>query len=195
MRTCRSPFPMTAQKNMEKQDKPDHLEVGKLRRFRADQEIITVGIADYKVSSSPDHVLATYALGSCVGLSLYDRRVGIGGLIHCMLPLGRKEPEKSRRCPARFVDTGVMLLLKKLLRRGCRKSDMVAKVAGGATVFKGENLFCIGKRNYTVVRKILWKNDILIEASDVLGRATRTMFLYVATGQTSVRAGGEEYLL
>ena len=186
---------MTGRKNLQQPHAVEQLEAEDLRRFRADRETVTVGIADFAVSDSPDQVLATYALGSCIGLSLYDPQAGIGGLIHCMLPLGRKEPEKSRKHPARFVDTGVVLLLKKLLSAGCSKSNLIAKVAGGAAVFRGENLFCIGKRNYTVVRKILWKNDILIDGSDTLGRATRTMFLYVATGQTSVRTGGEEYLL
>ena len=173
----------------------EELAVEDLRAFRAEREIVTVGIADFAVSSSPNQVLATYALGSCIGLTLYDPGTGIGGLIHCMLPLGRKEPEKSRKFPARFVDTGVMLLLKKLFNRGCRKRNLIARVAGGAAVFKGENLFCIGERNFTIARKILWKNDILIDGSDTLGHATRTMFLYIATGQTSVRSGGEEYLL
>ena len=46
---------------------------------------IKVGISDLNVARSPDIVM-TYALGSCVGICLYDRGKKIAGLSHIMLP-------------------------------------------------------------------------------------------------------------
>lgn len=46
---------------------------------------IIVGISDQKLCKSPD-VLVTYALGSCVGICMIDKVLGIAGLAHIMLP-------------------------------------------------------------------------------------------------------------
>jgi len=56
-------------------------------------------------------------------------------------------------------------------------------------------VFKIGERNYTVLRKILWKNDILIAAQDIGGTVSRTMYLYMATGETRIKSGGQEVIL
>ena len=55
-----------------------------------------VGVADMKVSRACADVLVTYSLGSCVGVTMYDPRIRVGGLIHCMLPFSTIDPEKAR---------------------------------------------------------------------------------------------------
>ena len=57
--------------------------------------MLTVDISDMKVSTNPEEILVTYSLGSCVGVVLYDPVVRVGGMIHCMLPLSRIDPEKA----------------------------------------------------------------------------------------------------
>jgi len=144
------------------------------------------------VSNCPDDVLVTYSLGSCVGLSLYDEVVGVGGLIHCMLPLSRIDPDKAQATPAMFVDTGVPALLEALFKHGVQRKTLLAKVAGAGRLLDEKKLFKIGERNYTVLRKVLWKNDILIAAEDVGGTAPRTMFLHMTTGKTVIKSRGRE---
>ncbi len=155
----------------------------------------TVGISDMAVSADPTEVLVTYSLGSCVGLSLYDPVARVGGLIHCMLPLSRVDPDKARVQPCMFVDTGVPALLLAVYKLGGGSRNIIAKVAGAATLLDEKQLFRIGRRNHTVLRKLLWKNDILIDAEDVGGSKARTVFLHMDTGQTIVRSGGQETVL
>lgn len=152
----------------------------------------TVGIAEMHVSRDPDEVLATYALGSCVGLSLYDSQARVGGLIHCMLPLSRIDPAKAERNPLMYVDTGVPALLQALFDLGAQRKTLAAKVAGGSKIMDANGVFNIGERNYTVLRKVLWKNDILISGEEVGGSVPRTMYLYMASGKTILKAAGEE---
>lgn len=147
-----------------------------------------VGISEMAVSDNPEDILATYSLGSCVGLALYDPGVRLGGLIHCMLPLSRIDPNKAAKLPAMFVDTGVPRLIQAMLNRGARKARLIAKAAGAAHLFDDDNLFNIGARNYTMLRKILWKNDILIVDEDVAGTNWRTLYLHIDTGRTMVRS-------
>lgn len=156
---------------------------------------VTVGIAEMKVAADSDDVLVTYSLGSCVGLCMSDPEAGVAGMVHCMLPLSRIDPAKAAANPFMFTDTGVQGLIQELLTRGAQKRRLVAKVAGGASPL-GESLtFKIGQRNYAVLRKVLWKNNILIAAEDVGGAAPRTMYHYVGSGKTTIRSAGREWEL
>ncbi|MCX8065355.1 MAG: chemotaxis protein CheD [Candidatus Hydrogenedentes bacterium] len=155
----------------------------------------TVNISDMKVSKNPEDVLITYSLGSCVGVTLYDPLQKIGGMIHCMLPLSKIDPVKAKEIPFMFVDTGLPLLLQTLLDMGADKKRIVAKVAGGAMLLNDDGIFRIGERNYIVVRKLLWKNNILISAEDVGGTVARTMILYINDGKTIIKSAGREYEL
>jgi len=148
-----------------------------------------------QVSSRADDVLVTYSLGSCVGLSLYDPKAGVGGLIHCMLPLSKIDPAKAKASPCMFVDTGIPLLLTKVYELGATRKGLIAKVAGGAKLLDQKSLFRIGERNYTVLRKILWKNNILIESESVGGTVARTVYLYMSNGVTTIKSRGKEVAL
>jgi len=154
--------------------------------------IKTVDISDMKISDNENDILVTYSLGSCVGVTLYDPKENIGGLIHCMLPLSKVDRDKARKNPFMFVDTGLMKMLQDMYERGAKKKNLVAKLAGGAKLLDKNNIFNVGERNIVVVRKILWKNDILIKGMDVGGSKSRTVRLYMESGRTTVRNKGEE---
>lgn len=155
--------------------------------------LITVNISDMKVSSNPEDVLVTYSLGSCVGVTLYDPLQKIGGLIHCMLPLSKVDPERAKEVPYMFVDTGLPLMLQTLINMGANKNRIVAKVAGGAVLLDDNGMFRIGERNHIVVRKLLWKNNILISSEDVGGTLARTLYLQINDGKTIIKSAGKEY--
>jgi chemotaxis protein CheD len=152
----------------------------------------TVGISEMIVSQQPNEILVTYSLGSCVGVAVYDPEIRAGGLIHCMLPLSRLDPERAVRIPQMFTDTGIPALLKAMLDLGATRKRLIVKVAGGAAPLSDHGVFKIGERNYTVLRKVLWKNDILIAGESVGGTIARTLTLYMDSGRITVRSGGVE---
>ena len=154
-----------------------------------------VGISEMKVSDNPEDVIITYSLGSCIGLALYDPRIRVGGLIHCMLPLSKIDPARAVDRPCMFTDTGVPRLIMTLLGMGADKRSLVATVAGAAHLLDNQNQFNIGERNHVVLRKLLWKNSILISAEDIGGTMARTMTLNLESGLTTLRSGGKEYEL
>jgi len=153
---------------------------------------ITVDISDMKITSNPDDVMVTYSLGSCVGLTLYDPVAGVGGMIHCMLPLSKIDREKAKMKPYMFVDTGVAAMLGELYKLGAQRQNIIAKVAGAGSPLGKEETFRIGQRNYTILRKFLWKNNILIAKEDVGGSKARTLSLYMKDGRTTVKSEGKE---
>ncbi len=151
-----------------------------------------IGIGEMRIVADPGDILVTYSLGSCVGLSLHDPVAGVGGLIHCMLPLSKIDPDKAKKNPERFTDTGVVCLLQACLEHGAERKRLVAKVAGAAKLLDPKGTFKIGERNYTVLRKVLWKNNILIASEDVGGTVARTMYLYMDSGRTTIKSQGQE---
>ncbi|SYZ74386.1 putative chemoreceptor glutamine deamidase CheD 1 [Candidatus Zixiibacteriota bacterium] len=154
--------------------------------------LIVVGISDIQVSSNPGDVLITYSLGSCIGLTAYDPIAKVGGMIHYMLPLSKISPEKAEAKPGMFADTGVPLLLKGIIARGAAKSRLIVKAAGGSQLMDQNKVFNIGERNFLILRKILWKNNILINSSDVGGMLSRTMRFELDTGLVTIKSSHGE---
>ncbi len=147
------------------------------------KHVVLVG--DMKVGRAED-TLVTHALGSCLGLMIFDPSVRVGGLLHAMLPLSRINLEKARKNPYMFVDTGVPMLFKALYKMGGEKRRMVVKAAGCGRPLGNNEMFKIGERNYMVLKKLLWKNNVLLEAEDIGGSASRTVHFDIATGRVTI---------
>ncbi|PLX16681.1 MAG: chemotaxis protein CheD [Candidatus Muiribacterium halophilum] len=155
--------------------------------------MVSVGISDHKVSVNHDDILITYSLGSCLGVTVYDSQNNIGGLIHCLLPLAKVDPEKARNKPEMFVETGLPLLLKKMFELGARKNNLIIKAAGCGAPLQSAKSMKVGERNFVVFRKILWKNGLLLKGRDIGGTKPRTMLLDMKTGETLIKSQGSEY--
>ncbi len=151
-----------------------------------------VSISDFKVSDQDGDSLITYSLGSCIGMAVFDPVRKIGGMIHYMLPASKISPDKAEKNPAMFADTGVPMLLNQLLHMGAQKGRLLIKVAGGAQLMDDNKVFNIGERNFLMLRKILWANNLLIKGQDVGGAKARTLKLEIATGRVTVRSAGTE---
>ncbi len=148
--------------------------------------VITVGISDLAVAGAPD-VLATYALGSCVGICIYDKFKLIGGMAHIMLP-NSKEVSKQHDNMKKFADSGIYILLSEMERKGANMSKLTAKIAGGAQMFAGVNTFNIGERNVISVKSILTKYNIPIIAEQTGDKIGRTIFFDVSSGMLEVKS-------
>lgn len=151
---------------------------------------ITVGIADMKMARQ-EGVLITYALGSCIGIALYDPMIKLGALVHIMLPeIGRM----SNANLYKYADTGLNETLRKMTAFGASRNRIKAKIAGGAKMFemKGNSDFGnIGQRNAAMVKKILMEERMRISAEDTGGTYARTMLLDVSNGDVVLRTVGK----
>jgi chemotaxis protein CheD len=152
---------------------------------------VVVGISDCKVSQDAESVLVTYALGSCIAVTIYDPVAKVAGMLHYMLPESNIDAAKAQQNPFMFADTGIPMLLQQVKAGGAQPRRTVVRLTGGAQVLDGEGVFQIGKRNYLAARKILWKAGILIAAEVVGGEVSRTVRLEVGTGRMWLREGGE----
>jgi chemotaxis protein CheD len=153
-------------------------------------------MGDMQSTSEADAQIITYALGSCLGIAVYDPFAGVGGLLHVMLPAATLNPQ-GRGNPCKYVDTGVPRLFRSCYALGARKERLIVKVAGGASREEDveQDYFQIGRRNFRALKQLLWKNNVLLSAADVGGTASRTMVLDLNTGQVLLKSNGAETLL
>jgi chemotaxis protein CheD len=149
---------------------------------------IIVGISDLKVSDKPQDSLITYALGSCICVAIYDPEVKVGGLLHFMLPDSNLDAVKAKDTPGMFADTGIPLLFKSCYRYGAEKKRMIVKVAGGASILDDTNYFRIGQKNITAMRKIFWRNNVMIDGEDTGKQCNRTVRLDLCNGRCVIKS-------
>lgn len=167
-------------------------------------EIVNVGVAEYFVTHNP-HTLASYGLGSCVGVALYDDKHNIGGLAHIMLPDSKSMAKKGN--PGKFADTSIKAMVEEMERLGSRRRDIKAKIAGGACMFTipgatnprnvpGPCLgMQIGERNIEAAKAALKELKIDIVAEDTGGNYGRTMRFNILDGKviiSSIKHGARE---
>lgn len=150
---------------------------------------ITIGIADMKMAQNSG-MLITYALGSCIGICLYDQKIKLGALVHIMLPLNM---EAGRKNTMKYADTGIRETLKMMEAKGASRSRITAKIAGGAKMFeiKGGSMSNIGQRNIDSVHNILKREGVKLLQEDVGGSVARTLLFDVNTGLGCVRCYGK----
>ena len=152
-------------------------------------KLLVVGISDYKLSKQPE-VIVTYALGSCVGICLYDSRLKIGGLSHIMLPESSMF-NKNDLNRMKFADTALVDLVQDLKKLGADARRLTAKIAGGAQMFEvqqGSLIGTIGDRNVQSVKAVLNGLRIPIIAEDTGSNYGRTVYFDLETGIMKVQS-------
>ncbi len=144
-----------------------------------------VGMADMKVSNAGGDVMVTYALGSCIGLTVYDPFAKVGAMLHAMMPDSKIDPRLSEENPFVFVDTGLPLLIGECLKYGAKKECLQLKAAG-CSALKTGHFFKIGYKNFNCLNDLLSSYNLSLHAYDVGGAASRTMKLAISDGEVLV---------
>lgn len=150
-----------------------------------------IGIADMKQSRATG-TLITYALGSCVGICIYDPGIKLGSMIHIMLP---QAPENKMDNIFKYADTGILETIRKMEAFGAVRARMIAKIAGGAKMFDipdSSILGNIGDRNGLAVKRILQEQRIKLTHADLGANYARTMSFDVETGMAKIKVFGRD---
>lgn len=157
-----------------------------LKKDEVQYSDLIVGVADIKLANDPRVVISTYALGSCLGITLYDAQKKVGGMLHAMLPDSKLHEGQAIKI-AMFLDTGLSELVNGLKQLGCAPRLLECKVFGGAQVMGSDKFFKIGERNVKAFREICQKLTLNPTVFEVGGQINRTIKLYIDSGKVSVR--------
>lgn len=147
---------------------------------------LIVGISDWKIGRGDD-ALVTYALGSCVGICIYDQKTGLAGLSHVLLP-DSSSIIGGRETRMKFADTAIPDMVAEMKRLGVA-GRLTAKIAGGAVMFAAaSSQFNIGARNVAAVKKALSELRIPIVAEDTGLNYGRTMTFFAQDGSVEINS-------
>jgi chemotaxis protein CheD len=152
----------------------------------------SVGLGELCVSHDPEDVLIAFGLGSCLGIGMFDPVAKVGGLIHVVLPEHKAGTDPSQ---AKFVDSGIPLLLDKVLAEGAVQSRLIIKMAGGANMLVSPGLsgtFDIGTRNINMAHQVLKKLNLKLQKEEVGGQVGRTVRMYITDGRMTIRMMGSQ---
>lgn len=156
---------------------------------------IMVRMAEYRIAWKGQK-LTTQALGSCVGVILYNPYLRIGGLAHCMLP----EPRGKVEAVGKYVSTAIPHMVRDLRSVGCAVNSLKAAIIGGARILRFSNpeydsvIFNIGLRNARTAKRVLSELEIPIEVEDVGGTKGRSLLFNPETGEIFVSYTGRAWL-
>jgi chemotaxis protein CheD len=117
-------------------------------------------------------------------------RLQAAGLLHIALPDSSINLKLALEKPGYFVDTGIPILIKKMLDYGCQYTDLIVKIAGGANIMDPQETFRIGSRNILAVKKHLWRYKLGPVAEDVGDSISRTMTVVVDNGRVIITSPG-----
>ncbi len=153
---------------------------------------ILVGIGEFRVAKGA--VLKTVGLGSCIGIALYDPKLRLGSLAHVMLPQSNNGTKRS----AKYADHAVEMMMEAMERLGSDRKRVVAKMAGGAQIFKHMtmDMLRIGDRNVDAIKTILKDYGIRVVSEDIGGNEGRTVYFFTGDGRMLVKysKGGELWI-
>jgi chemotaxis protein CheD len=154
-----------------------------------------VKVADWAAERG-EAVLVTLGLGSCVAIMLHDPQAGAGGMAHILLPSHSLARDVSN--PAKFPETAVPLLIERLTALGAEQRRLVAKLAGGASMFAQlmtPGSVQMGERNVVAARDALRRAGIPLVREAVGGGAGRSVRFTVADGRVEIRSVGADAIV
>jgi chemotaxis protein CheD len=151
---------------------------------------VIVKVADWAAERG-DRVLVTLGLGSCVAIMLHDPERGAGAMAHVLLP--SRSLARDVTNPAKFPDSAVPLLVDRLKGLGAEPRRLVAKLAGGASMFSQlmtPGTIQMGERNIVAARNALRAASIPIVREAVGGERGRSVRFYIKDGRVEIRSVG-----
>jgi chemotaxis protein CheD len=152
----------------------------------SEEIVVSAGVGELVFSSKPGEVLVAFGLGSCVGITAYDPVRKVGALLHAMLPESRNGDQNTTK----YVNTGVVEMLAQLRALGAAKERVIWRFAGGAQMLIAPGLsdrFNVGQRNVEMTERVMKEHALRVSRSDTGGIVGRTIRLYLATGELTVR--------
>ena len=153
---------------------------------------VIVSVADWAAERG-DGVLVTLGLGSCVAIMLHDAEARAGAMAHVLLPSISLARDITNR--AKFPETAVPLLIERLKGLGADPRRLVAKLAGGASMF-GQlvtpGTIQMGERNLLAARTALRAAAIPIVREAVGGERGRSVRFHVKDGRVEIRSVGAD---
>lgn len=142
---------------------------------------------EYYVTASNECIVTV--LGSCVSACVRDKRFGIGGMNHFMLPETYGESPKwgnsTVGVATRYGDYAMEHLLNDIVSHGGNKNNFEVKLFGGGLI--NEGMSDVGSKNILFVRQFLRDEGISVAAENLGGIHPRKIYYFPKTGKVMMK--------
>jgi len=150
---------------------------------------IIVGIGEHAISNNKDDVIKTFALSSCVAITVYCPEKYVAGMAHIVLPASRRQTDTPDTKPYYYADTAVPKLINTICSQyGCNKNALKIQLFGGANSTMPNDIFQIGPKNLSSVKEILTNMGFAHDAAQTGGSFSRTIEMSVLDGSIKLTA-------
>lgn len=147
---------------------------------------LVVGMGEYLMSDREGDVLRTFALASCVAVTVYSPVRRASGMLHVVLPFPLDNKGHTDR-PGYFATTGIPLLINAMYQKyGCAKEELRIQIFGGADSITSCDIFRVGMKNISAVKHSLLRMGLTIVKADLRGNESRTLEMDVKTGDIRI---------
>jgi len=146
----------------------------------------TVSIGERLITRDPI-TFGIFNLGSCLALCAIDQVADLAGIIHCLVP--QASANRAESSPYLSVEVGVPKFLEEMIQMGADKKNLKIYVVGCGDFGSERDPLKVGSRNYTMLRKIAWKHNMLIEKECVGGSEAKTVIVDWGKKEVTVKVG------
>jgi chemotaxis protein CheD len=135
-----------------------------------------------------ENEIVTTILGSCVSACIRDKRLGIGGMNHFMLPIKAEHASDLWMDQAtRYGSYAMEQLINEIMKAGGTKSNLEMKLTGGAKVIEGIDANTVGQRNIEFVLEFAEVEGIEVVSQDLGDIYPRKVIYYPTSGRLRVK--------
>jgi len=139
------------------------------------------------ISSKP--TLVSTVLGSCVSVTMFNRRLKIGAICHGMLPSGTGDDIiiPGSADALKYVDRSIATMFSQYERFGVERHEIEVKLFGGADVISSSRAASVGTQNVQTAIEIIKSNGLHFTSSCVGGVSGRKIIFYTHTGEVLLK--------
>ncbi len=130
---------------------------------------------------SKEPVVISTVLGSCVAVTLWDKKGTYGGMAHYLYP----SVQQRKKSTAQYGNVAVLHLIKIFFDEGSDKKNMQAQIFGGASLHSVECSRIAGE-NIRMARNTLKNFGVKIISEDVGGHVGRKLVYNTLTNEAIV---------
>lgn len=120
-------------------------------------------------------------LGSCVSITMFSQRFGMGAICHAILPEGPSDDA------FRYVDGSILHMVGRFVQLGLSRNQLEVKMFGGADLMATPGTISVGRRNIQLAREVLATERLTLRAEDTGGNRGRKIIFHTHTGEVWLR--------
>lgn len=130
--------------------------------------------------------MITTVLGSCISACIRDKKLGIGGMNHFMLPHdSQQDSYGDSSLAARYGHFAMEIVVNDILKNGGKRENLEVKLFGGGQVLAQKT--SVGDDNISFVRDYLRSEGLPLLSEDLGGKHPRKVIFYPDSGRVRIK--------